>query len=302
VVGLTLAAIVIHFATILIAPDHLFRPLLWTWSIAALATLAMNLTDGVVHRQFGCCAGGIQADKTGSTILLVLLLWPCAGWVAATGRRWFAILATVLICFIVAISGSGASGLAITAGVATLLIGWWRPRAVVASPLLLLLGGFAAILLLDQMNSITNAVTVLDRITGFHSAERLRIWSAYTDLFLHRPWTGFGPGSERFLNSPALHDAFVVAAAPDAVRLHSHNLPLQILVQTGIVGALILLAAATAATFRLTTNSRSVSPFAVAPISSYVAAGTVNFGIWEWWWLTLILVAMIFTSASERGR
>ena len=296
VIGLIVGALIIQSATLLTARAALLWPLLWTWSVAAVATILMIWTDGGIHRQFGCCAGGMQADMTGSAVMLVLLLWPCAGWLFMSGQRAYAVIVIALVCAIAATSGSGASVLAIVAGGATVVIGLRFPRMAIALPLAILLAGFAAIFLLSQLNAVTNSVAILDGSTGFHSAERLRIWAAYTDLFWHRPWTGFGPGSERFLNSPALRDAFVVAAAPDAVRLHSHTLPLQIIVQTGIVGTALLLAAGFAATIRALKQPHSLTPFAVAPVSSYLAAGMVNFGIWEWWWLTLILVAMIFAT------
>lgn len=295
-VGIAFGAAVIYFATTLVVFDRLVRPLLWTWTIAALATIIMMLTDGAIHRRFGCCAGGMQADMTGSAMMLVLLLWPCAGWLFVKHRRKEAIILIALTCFIVSISGSGASGLAIIAGLATVVAGYWRPRIAITIPLGILVSGFVVILVLGNLHSLMNAVAVLDSFTGFHSAERLRIWAAYTDLFWQRPWTGFGPGAERFLNSSVPRDVVVAGAAPDATRLHSHNLALQILVQTGTLGAIIMVTAATIATNQFLRNAAQPPPFATAPLSAYLAAGMVNFGVWEWWWLTLILVAMIFAA------
>ena len=296
-VGAALAACAILTT---VSRRRVFPLLVWTYLAAVLGAGFTAVTEGAAHRIFDCCRGGMQADVTGSAIMTALLVWPVAGWLFASGRRLGALLVVVLACAVVSVSRSGASGIALAAGLLTIGIGAWRPRAAVAVPLAITIAGFASALFLGDLKALPEPFNFLDSLSAFHAVGRVEIWSYYTDLFWQRPWTGFGPGSERLLGDSAFSSSFTNTIPPDNSRLHPHNTPVQILIEFGIVGMVLALIAAITTAIQVIKTDPPRSPFAIAPAAGFATASLVNFGLWEWWWLSLVFIALIFASQLPR--
>ena len=300
--GTIVCALTIAVVLATIGRGRIFLLLVWFTVAAICAGLFSVLSDGAILRAFGCCKVGLQADRTGVAVTVALFVWPCAGWLVLRGKRMAALFVFLLTCGLISVSKSGAAGLALLAGTATVCLGAWRPRAAVTLPIAIVLGGFASALFLGNLQALpSQSFNLLEYLAPFHANARIEIWSYYTDLFWKRPWTGYGVDAARTLGRASSSAAFTALTPPENAQLHPHSAPLQILVEFGFIGAILALATATSATASLMHRDRTPLPFAVAPASAFAAAALVNFGLWESWWLAVISIVTVFSSRLLRA-
>jgi putative inorganic carbon (HCO3(-)) transporter len=143
--------------------------------------------------------------------------------------------------------------------VGVLIIAVWLlvPR-LIARITLLCVSALACILLLPPL---LNHFERLQGVNDFTEVTRLLTWQAAATLFLDHPFLGVGYGNFRFLSSD-----LVPGAVPGT--LDAHNLYLQLLAETGIVGFLTF-AVLLGAFFVLSLKSMRVQD----PLSRIVAFG-----------------------------
>ncbi|MBY0383414.1 MAG: O-antigen ligase family protein [Xanthobacteraceae bacterium] len=256
---------------------------------ASVGTIITALTGGAIHHAAGCCRLTVQPELSGAAVFIAQFVPISIGGFILAKRLGMAAAMFVLAGCAVALSSSGASDLGFVASCATLAVGYRYPRVAVTFPLAIVLFGFSTALYLGELKF--HSPRYLSGIfASFHVEERVRIWAYYVDLFWQRPWTGYGIDVERFLANLAADTSI---PPPPNAHLHPHNEPLQILVELGAIGAALLIAALTAATLRLIRNASFRTAVAVAPAAAFATAGLVNFGIWEWWWMTGTILASI---------
>jgi hypothetical protein len=286
------SAIIVAQAVPKLDQGPLHRAILALTVFAAIAAIITAMTKGVVHQIFGCCGNDMQAQMSGAAAMISLFIPVCAGWLLLQERNWAAVAMLVLGCGVIAVSQSGASGLAFVAGAFTCLLGQRYPRVAVMIPLLIFSLGFLAALHLADLRHLTFSGSLLDKLANFHAGERVAIWTFYQDVFWQRPWTGFGIAAERIVGNGD-GAAFSRIMAPNNANLHTHNETFQILFEFGFIGAALAWATIAAATHRLARNANFRTAIAVSPIAGFAAAGLVNFGLWEWWWMSGMLIATI---------
>ena len=108
-----------------------------------------------------------------------------------------------------------------------------KPRLVALSQLLLAFALAAAIVLSLQPEILRESR--LQEVDEFTSASRLALWSAAGAMFLQHPVMGVGYGNYR-----SLYNDYIPGATPN--QLDAHNLYLQFLGETGVIGFLIFAA------------------------------------------------------------
>lgn len=121
-------------------------------------------------------------------------------------------------------------------------------------------------------------------------ASRLQIWSFAIDRIAEHPLIGWGLDASR--------------AFPEAIPLHTHNGALQLWLELGLPGALIM-AALWAIAFRLIAariEQRQAAAAAAAVAVACLATGAVSFGLWQEWWLALQAFAATACVLMFRGR
>jgi O-antigen ligase len=113
-------------------------------------------------------------------------------------------------------------------------------------------------------------------------SDRLRIWGFVAEQFSRAPLRGAGLDASR--------------AFPGVVPLHPHNAPLQLWYELGAPGAVL------ATCFWLwlwrrmaecAERSRLLGATSAAAAASYLAIGSVSFGIWQDWWICVGALAMM---------
>src|SRR5204863_10032298 len=148
------------------------------------------------------------------------------------------------------------------------------------------LGGVAAVLFL-VMPVIVWAVRAsgdydaLEHNLPLSWSLRMGYWSHAIDWIAQSPLRGWGLDASRMFGP--------------GIKLHPHNGELQAWMELGVAGAVAAAAFWGLAFARLSRPAASLSIAALAAsLAIYVLFGTLNFGLWQEWWLALgALVAMI---------
>ncbi|MEO6947752.1 MAG: O-antigen ligase family protein [Nitrobacter sp.] len=265
-------------------------------TVVAITFAVFNLlTSGIARTLINCCREGMQPDKTGSAIAIALTAWPAAGWLVLTGRKAAAALLVALAAALVFSSNSGASGIAIVAALVTVALGSFHKRAAVLLPLLIVLSGFATALTLGKLDNSLLSFNLGERLAAFHANERIQIWAYYTDFFWQRPWTGFGFNAEHTLGNPVLYKHYTTTIPPHFANLHTHNVELQVLLEFGVIGAVLVILTMCAGVARYWNDTRPEIVFFMAALSALAGATLVNFGLWEEWLLGVIAMTAILS-------
>lgn len=129
---------------------------------------------------------------------------------------------------------------------------------------------------------------------------RYYIWRFATERALERPLTGWGLDASRDI--PGGHAS--IAIGKELMPLHPHNATLQLWLELGIPGLLI-----GAAAFWLVLRNRLDVPDStvevfVKPLTMVAVFATMNttYGIWQAWWLSLLILVLAALSLAARPR
>lgn len=226
------------------------------------------------------------------TYPLVLLFWPCARVLGASGLKRRRVLTAALFALIVI----GAHATGADAPVVALLLGglvWLgvrfigKPIARALIPLVPAVFIFAPMAMLWGEKS--GLVAWLHALVPPSWDHRLNIWAFATERILEHPMRGWGIDASRTFGK--------------AIPLHTHNAPLQIWLELGAFGA------AMAAAFyawilygvvRWTGADRRDGAMAAGALVSYLVVSGFSFGVWQEWWLALGALAVIACGVAQK--
>ena len=120
---------------------------------------------------------------------------------------------------------------------------------------------------------------------------RVSIWNRVYELIFESPWIGHGFDSARLL-----------AQGAGITFLHPHNGLLQVGLELGLVGVVLLLGLAATAAWAYLKTERA--PVALATTAATVTAVAVfwliSFGIWQGWWLSAIGLAFCAATLASQ--
>ncbi|NCF80322.1 MAG: hypothetical protein GWP74_01810 [Proteobacteria bacterium] len=292
------------------------------------------VADGVVQMVAGWDLFGFPVHPTGrinalfgeeglvyGTVVSVFcpLLWEHAG------RHWSPWqVAAIVVATIAVVLAAGARSAWITIFVILLAYGavLWRRRGRLSVPLLaLVLAGavvFVAALWAGSARFATRVETAVGAFTGSTGIEkdaighRLWIWRGAVNMIEDNPLNGVGAGGFRyaFPTYAADGDPFINADPPIS-PYHSHHLWLEMLSESGIVGALGLLALLTLlliAGIRAPRQARRVMlPYALCLLAAYFPFNShmaIYSSFWSqivWWLIALYCASYGAGLASAAG-
>jgi O-antigen ligase len=256
-----------------------------------MASLLNNFNANVQLRTAGrFTASGVNADDLGLTLVIGI---PMAWYLIRYGRGMVRIIASVYFALApLSILLTGTRG-AFVAGIIALSIvplTLARPSLrsfVVATVSLLLITGATAVMVprasWTRILSIPSEVLEGGSMTG-----RKYIWEAGLKVFPEHPFLGFGAGAY----GPA------VGQLLNTDRTVSHNVPLAVLVELGIVGCCLFaafLGSCASVILRLPPPDRKL--WAVVMTSWLVGVMSVN---WEYRKVTWLLFALLAARGGER--
>jgi O-antigen ligase len=199
-------------------------------------------------------------NKNSLAALINLLLFPLLATSLNTDnktQRYTTIIVVFLFALVLGLINSRAALIAFVVGLLFMLalaVRHLEKRRLLQVGLVIVVAFVTANLLLNYTPQITGTGMV-DRILTLQDTEtagqsRFVIWQPAWDLFLQHPWTGIGLGSYFLAIPPTLHIDDLSAG------FYVHNDYLQIALETGIPGFILLLLILLATLFRLIKSLR----------------------------------------------
>ncbi len=252
-------------------------------------TPIFDLLKGAAHSENAAYARlnrGISA--------LAILVWPLAAFAWRQGWHAAALLLPPTLFGLTLLSQSSASMLALGSGLlaaSVACLGRAAARLVLAAAIAGTL--LAAPLAVDLMQRAGLNQSDLIHENGLY---RLHIWGVVNDRIAERPLFGWG-----FDASPDLPTAGVEPFAPGKkiIPSHPHNGALQIMVETGIVGSLFVLAMLALIARRIDGLATPARCCATAMLVTLLGIACTAYGIWQSHWLAMIgAAAAIFVAVQ----
>ena len=233
-------------------------------------------------------------------VSLVLLFCACLRPGGVGGRPAMAAAAVALLAA-VSVSESETAKLALAVAGVVYLLAHVLPRRTIAFAfavgLLLVWFGFFWIAPLAR-----EAAALLPGLASAgHAAERIQIWTAFSDLAIAgMPW---GWGVESVAMAPALP---FFATAPEDIRagldwMHPHNNIIQIAAEMGVPGVVAGCAASLVAAWWIQADARLV-PARTALASAILTVALVSHGFWQmWFWSAAAIACLALRSRVPQG-
>jgi O-antigen ligase len=267
--------------------------------------------EDIVAFSFG--GVNVAAYAKNGVVAAILVFFPAAGWMWSNGRRLTAMLFAIPLVAVAIWTGSHTAMAALVIGLCAAIAGAMLPRLfrwaagltvlfVVTAPLI-----FSA--LLGALPLAPDAGWSARLPASF--VGRLVIWEFAVEKIAERPLIGYGLDASRNLpgGNVKVDVTYTDSDGYERLRfrdfrmpLHPHNQVLQIWIELGAVGALLLagfLAALLAAICRLAPADRAVAA------GSFYAAFTFacsSFGAWQNWWLGLVMLVLFWAMPATGGQ
>ena len=264
------------------------------WSILALAAILAvdSAARGKVYAGLAALvqsSGPVDYSKVWAArggYVLAVLMWP---WTASLSRRarWFLPAPFLGVAAVTLLLGQDAPLMALIVGSAAFVLTFaWGTRGLVA------LGAAQAAFWLGAPWAVHLVVSTVGARTAQSAikpswTERLRIWRFASDRVMEHPWRGLGMDASRTFG--------------DQIPLHPHDWSLQIWLELGLPGA-VLVTGLWLGLLRCVQDLRRPAQRAAAAagLSAYLAIGAVSFGIWQTWWLAVGVLAILAQIAVSR--
>lgn len=229
-----------------------------------------------------------------SAVALALTLWPVAAHLLAKGFGWKVLAIPVLLGIASVFLESAAATLGLVAGLAAALLVLCHRKA-----------GFPVTIAAGTLAFVGMPTAALEMHNhGWHRADwlpasaqhRVEIWDFSVHRIAEKPLLGWGFDGSRHMASlyPDLSDS-----GRAIVALHPHNVPLQIMLELGAVGAVIALALLWLIAMRLDGVPGRARIYGQALFVAAIAIGAVAHGAWQNWWLALVVSVALLVSLTE---
>jgi O-antigen ligase len=243
----------------------------------------------------------LQAMESRGAVVLLLLLWPAlAAPIHPIGRTLlFGLAVSALLS-----EGKHASVVALCAGCVVAGLVWLAPRWGLN---ILRSGAVILVLAMPAIDYMLPSNAELEQGTLINSARhRVVIWRFTIDRWVEHPIWGWGIDASRVI--PGGNESTVIVVGTQNLHyqnlpLHPHNGPLQMWLELGLPGALLLAALLWTATTSLLVSRRShpAMVLGAAIIACALTVGTMSFGIWQGWWQSALWLATLAFAASPLG-
>lgn len=124
---------------------------------------------------------------------------------------------------------------------------------------------------------------------------RLEVWNFVADEIKMKPWLGHGVESVRSMTSP-----HIMPHIQSNSILHPHNAFLQIWVEMGLAGALLVSAFLLYLFYKIYRSPRQDQPLYYAVLVSSLAMVSTGYGLWQSWQIGLLLTVSAFCIMCAR--
>mgnify|MGYP003672969320 FL=1 len=277
-----------------------------------LFLLAETLTAGAMTHAFKIAVEGYDALPEAEVVIYVnrnlghaavplLLLAGPAALIAYRAGGLIVGIAVMLLAAIAAFSfGTEVNAVAFTLGfVAAVLTAFW-PRPMIAGVFGVVAGGVLVVpVVLPGLIALMPA-SVRESLP-LSWVWRLEIWTYVSELIKDKPLFGYGLDASRPLNSEMELGGYQIERLP----MHPHNASLQIWLETGLIGAVLLTCMLVFLGGRIASAPRLTRDQAIATawvLVSYVSLVLFSYGVWQEWHqaaAALAATAVLFLGARR---
>jgi O-antigen ligase len=282
---------------------YVFELISWAWLTRAVHGFEWR---DILDEDTGGIA--VMSYLINGTVIVSLFMWPAITGLLVYGRRWNAIGLFVVVIGLTVAFGSESGLIAITLG----WFVWWlvsvagRPAITALSIVFVIVVlvtpfAFTRVLTTDTINRVVTQVPHAPN----SALVRLMIWKFTSERIMERPLVGWGFDAARRI--PGGGEPFVLKNAAGQtlttelnLPLHPHNQILQIWLELGAVGALIVALAGAAMigqTAQLPPPARNGS---VALITAVLVFDNLSFGAWQSWWIAAVILVAAAQASMNR--
>ena len=130
-------------------------------------------------------------------------------------------------------------------------------------------------------------------------AHRLGIWTFTSEVVAENPILGVGLRGSRYLGEGQL----IAGMGASVMSLHPHNAALQVWLELGFVGVLLVIAICLGIARLLwrMCHARLFIAMSCASLGTFVMIGLLSFGLWQTWWQgTIWVTAFIISLVRQR--
>jgi len=301
--GIFAAGLALAIAAELIAAPRRLTAFLVVGCILGIALATVDLAShGALSKPF---SNRFYQDAwlNQASVTLAILVLPVSAVIVERGRRAGGLLfAAVAVATVCALAGTAAK-VTLAAGLPmAFLCYYWRARAARAAALVSILVVISAPLTFARLERVSDLVATADAVK-FSAGHRLLIWSFVGDRIAEHPLAGWGLDSSRAI--PGAKDP--IEAGATWLPLHPHNAPLQLWLELGVPGAVLLALLAACAWLALGRAEwpRLFAASTGASLTTGFVATFATYGIWqEWWqgtlWFSLFVILVMARAAAGR--
>jgi O-antigen ligase len=274
--------------------------------IGALLGLSLALVEVVTKGFILVDLFGLVSPNGNYTGLInrapaVLLLFAWLAAAAAPKRGWALVVAGAIMAY--ALPSESAL---VAYGIAVLVY-----IGVIAAPCImrfLLPIAMAGTLLLAPMlfSAIDKPVRQIMGDGNSSIIHRLEIWDFTIQLIKENPWTGLGfngsrhapGGAERYI---LRNKAGQMIGQGDRLPLHPHNGAMQIWLELGFPGALLIATLAALTGYRATSlPGRQAPAMAAGLVTTAFLIWLLSYGVWQSWWVSTFVLVGLLAAPSRR--
>lgn len=250
-----------------------------------------------------------------SMVVLVMLAIPCLPLLLTRARHGLLLAAAFTGCLLAAFSvtASQSAQIALIAAILTFAafpvrckISWVVLIVIIIIPVLLapwLVTALFSALPHEQIAALKAgggpANTFLTFVHKANVLPRLEIWDSVGRHILEQPWIGSGIEATRMV--PAFDSRQLYQ--PGTTLLHPHNGVLQIWIEFGVLGAGLAATGLALLVWRISRIEDTLARrTALSLLAALMSVGVVGYGVWQGWWLGLIVFSAGLCAYTARAR
>ncbi|MBB6252338.1 O-antigen ligase family protein [Nitrospirillum iridis] len=194
-----------------------------------------------------------------------------------------------MVFFLVSLGGSSASA-KVGLGVGLVFYGLARLSAPVARTLMIVALLAGPVLCVPVALGLHRAGLTEEARMPFSFRHRVEIWDVAARRILEKPAFGWGLDSSR--NIPDEGQVSKFHPESPLIPLHPHNIFLQVLLELGVVGAVLFTWLGVGLAWGTRRLPAYAQASALAAMAASIAVGCFSYGAWQTWWLCGLMLAV----------
>lgn len=276
----------------------------------------------LIERVSGSALMQMVSDRSGDVLhailnrpstLLLLLVWPFAGYLFANGK-WFLSLLLFGATFVLSLGLAGqVATVALSLGLLAACSSALLPRVTAFLGAGLIGIAFLVLPILMNQGKIVSAIGIATPQNSSSLAHRLIIWNFTAEKIAERPVLGWGldasrliPESQTLAISHATEQGFSWVQKRNfsaylgnsvSLPLHPHSLILQSWLELGFFGAASIASFLILILFKCISGPPSMRACRVGFFVSAFTIASVSYGAWQSWWLAALAFTVCFLTA-----